>query len=154
MTPNPNPNGAGIVTPPEEEGLSARVWTKDRTLGLSMARSLGDHELAKYGVIPTPVVTKRQMKPNDSVMILATDGIWEFITSQQAMDIVSKFPDDATAACRELILEATKRSSSRSVRPHTTLYTAVWHRRILSAAPHTTCAACAACSDTVVYKVA
>jgi len=33
----------GIVTPPEEEGLSARVWTKDRTLGLSMARSLGDH---------------------------------------------------------------------------------------------------------------
>jgi len=99
----------GIVTPPEEEGLSARVWTKDRTLGLSMARSLGDHELAKYGVIPTPVVTQRQMKPNDSVMILATDGIWEFITSQQAMDIVGKFPDDATAACRELILEATKR---------------------------------------------
>merc|ERR1712195_102850 len=99
----------GIVTPPQQEGFPGRVWTKDRTLGLSMARSLGDHELANYGVIPTPVVTQRQMKPNDSVMILATDGIWEFITSQQAMDIVGKFPDDATAACRELILEATKR---------------------------------------------
>jgi len=99
----------GFITEPEEPGLSARVWTKDRTIGLSMARSLGDHELARYGVIATPVVTTHSLKPNDSVMILASDGIWEFITSQEAMDIVQKHPEDATAACKDLIIEATQR---------------------------------------------
>lgn len=99
----------GVITEPEEPGLSARVWTKDRTIGLSMARSLGDHELARYGVISTPVVTTHQLKPNDSVMILASDGIWEFITSQEAMDIVHSHPEDATAACKDLIIEATAR---------------------------------------------
>jgi len=97
----------GVVTPPEAEGLSSRVWTRNGRYGLSMARSIGDHLLAKHGVIATPEVESYDLKPGDEFMILATDGIWEFITSQEAVDICSKHTD-ATQACYELIYTATK----------------------------------------------
>eukprot|EP00656_Telonema_subtile_P007526 TRINITY_DN1352_c0_g1_i1.p1 TRINITY_DN1352_c0_g1~~TRINITY_DN1352_c0_g1_i1.p1 ORF type:complete len:463 (-),score=93.33 TRINITY_DN1352_c0_g1_i1:334-1722(-) len=99
----------GVVDPPEEEGLSARVWTPDNNIGLSMARSLGDHILAKYGVIAEPEITTHDITSNDSVMILASDGIWEFISSQEAADIVNLNPDNATEACKNLIMVATRR---------------------------------------------
>jgi len=97
----------GVVTPPEEEGLSARVWTRNGRYGLSMARSIGDHLLAKNGVIATPEVEERDVGEDDEFIILATDGIWEFIESQAAVDIVAKH-DNATEACYELIYTATK----------------------------------------------
>eukprot|EP00658_Telonema_sp_P-2_P032856 TRINITY_DN2422_c0_g1_i4.p1 TRINITY_DN2422_c0_g1~~TRINITY_DN2422_c0_g1_i4.p1 ORF type:complete len:449 (-),score=105.66 TRINITY_DN2422_c0_g1_i4:404-1750(-) len=99
----------GYVEGPEEEGLSARVWTPDMRIGLSMARSLGDHMLAQYGVVSEPEITLHQTSDQDRVLILASDGVWEFITSQEAVDIVSEFPDDATQACSRLMLEATQR---------------------------------------------
>lgn len=97
------------MVPPEEEGLSARVWSTDRSVGLSMARSLGDHKLAQCGVIAEPEITTHDITGDDSIMILASDGIWEFITSEEACAIVARHPDDATAACRALIYTATDR---------------------------------------------
>lgn len=97
----------GVVTPPEDVGLSARVWTRNGRYGLSMARSIGDHLLAKNGVICTPEVEEREITEDDEFIILATDGIWEFIESQKAVDIVAKH-DNATEACYELIHNATK----------------------------------------------
>jgi len=114
---NPNSPGeqerleanGGYVAPPEDVGLSARVWSPDLLIGLSMARSLGDHKLAQFGVIAEPEITEHDICEEDTVMILASDGIWEFISSQEAVDIVTKCPDDATEACRRLILLATKK---------------------------------------------
>jgi len=99
----------GKVTPPEAEGLSARVWTKNGRYGLSMARSIGDHLLAKNGVIADPEVQTHTINPKeDKFIILATDGVWEFIDSQEAVDIVSKH-SNATEACYELMYVATKK---------------------------------------------
>eukprot|EP00658_Telonema_sp_P-2_P019697 TRINITY_DN17767_c0_g1_i4.p1 TRINITY_DN17767_c0_g1~~TRINITY_DN17767_c0_g1_i4.p1 ORF type:complete len:305 (-),score=68.12 TRINITY_DN17767_c0_g1_i4:65-979(-) len=67
----------GLVAEPEEEGLSARVWAPDLTIGLSMARSLGDHKLSFYGVIPTPVITTHDITDEDSVLILSLIHISE-----------------------------------------------------------------------------
>ena len=40
-------------------------------------------------------------------MILASDGVWEFLSSQEACDIVNMFIEEgATAACQELIAAA------------------------------------------------
>jgi len=99
----------GVEEPPIEEGLSARVWTPDLLYGLSMARSLGDEVLTQYGVSAIPEVTTHQTEECDKYLIIASDGIWEFISSQEAISIIDAHPDDATQGCRDLIEHATLR---------------------------------------------
>lgn len=101
----------GFVSPPPEEGLSARVWLdSDQTqVGLAMSRSIGDHAVKTVGVIADPVVSEHDVLPNDEFIILGSDGIWEFLSSQDAVNIVlQNFVDgkDASAACEDLIESA------------------------------------------------
>lgn len=99
----------GYVSPPEEEwGGPARVWLDaNMTLpGLAMARSIGDHLVKTVGVISEPEVTKYETKEGDAFLVMASDGVWEFIESQQAVSLVGKFikqQGDATVAVTKLI---------------------------------------------------
>eukprot|EP00924_Labyrinthula_sp_SR-Ha-C_P005238 augustus_masked-scaffold_1-processed-gene-25.60-mRNA-1 protein AED:0.20 eAED:0.24 QI:0/-1/0/1/-1/1/1/0/497 len=69
----------------------ARVWLKDKDLpGLAMSRSLGDKLGKSVGVIPDPEVTKTYLEDPDKFLILATDGIWEFIKNREAVHIVGQ----------------------------------------------------------------
>lgn len=77
-----------------------------------MARSIGDHAVKNVGVIAEPVVTMHEIGEEDEFIILATDGVWEFIDNQDAVQIVSEHllenkPEGrikcATAACEALI---------------------------------------------------
>ena len=47
-----------------------------------MARSIGDHTVKPVGVIAKPVVTQHSLTTQDEFMILATDGVWEFLDNQ------------------------------------------------------------------------
>jgi serine/threonine protein phosphatase PrpC len=111
---NPNTPGeqeriekmGGFVSPPPEEGLSARVWLDARCtqIGLAMSRSLGDHAVKPVGVIAEPVVSHHKLREEDDFMIIATDGVWEFLSSQEAVDIVSsEINQGASYACQRLI---------------------------------------------------
>jgi len=97
----------GHVSPPEEEwGGPARVWIDaNMTLpGLAMARSIGDHLVKTVGVIPEPEVTKYAVKPGDEFLVMASDGVWEFIDSPEGVNIVAAFIEvSATEACTRLI---------------------------------------------------
>ena len=75
----------GFVSPPPEPGLSARVWLDaDFTqIGLAMARSIGDHAVSTVGVIAEPVVTDYELSTSDKFLIAASDGVWEFIDSEE-----------------------------------------------------------------------
>ena len=93
------------------DGLSSRVYlNKELTMvGLAMARSLGDRCVKHVGVIAEPAVVEYTVdEAEDAFIIMASDGIWEFVPSQYAVDLASdelKHSNDATAACQELILE-------------------------------------------------
>eukprot|EP00980_Cylindrotheca_fusiformis_P004568 scaffold977_cov128-Cylindrotheca_fusiformis.AAC.4 len=96
----------GYVSPPPEPGLSARVWldVECTQIGLAMARSLGDHAVKPIGVIANPVVTFHDIEPEDEFVIFATDGVWEFISSDEAIQIVAKnLKRGSTKACQALI---------------------------------------------------
>ena len=54
--------------------------------GLAMSRSLGDHAVAEVGVTAEPVMLTEAVTPEDEVLILASDGVWEFISSQEACE--------------------------------------------------------------------
>jgi len=106
----------GFVSPPEEEwGGPARVWLDaNMTLpGLAMARSIGDHLVSSVGVFAEPEVTETTWdvpKNGDDdgpwFIVMASDGVWEFIESPQAVSLVAKFikqQKDATVAVTKLI---------------------------------------------------
>jgi serine/threonine protein phosphatase PrpC len=85
-------SSGGYVSPPPEPGLSSRVWL-DRAhtqIGLAMSRSIGDHAVKDVGVIARPVVTTREIEAEDEFVIVATDGVWEFLSSEDAVDIVGR----------------------------------------------------------------
>ena len=110
----------GFVSPPEEEwGGPARVWLDaNMTLpGLAMARSIGDHLVSAVGVIAEPEVKKFSLgkPPEDEAadgplfIVMASDGVWEFIDNDEAVAIVGQFYDKglpALDACRFLIAKA------------------------------------------------
>ena len=105
-------NKGGFVSPPPEQGLSARVWldAEYTQIGLAMARSIGDHAVKDVGVTAEPVVTVHDVAEDDEFFILATDGVWEFIESEEAVSIVSKHlycgdigNNCASKACEALI---------------------------------------------------
>ena len=80
----------GFVAEPLEPGLPARIYLdKECTLvGLAMSRSLGDHNMKNVGVIANPVVTHHNVTDQDEFLILASDGVWEFISSEEGVRIV------------------------------------------------------------------
>ena len=47
-----------------------------------MARSLGDLVAASVGVIPEPQVLEFEIDVNYRFIVLASDGVWEFLTNE------------------------------------------------------------------------
>mmetsp|Transcript_17836 Transcript_17836/g.17164 ORF Transcript_17836/g.17164 Transcript_17836/m.17164 type:complete len:534 (-) Transcript_17836:225-1826(-) len=103
----------GFVSPAPDPGLSARVYldAEFTMIGLAMSRSIGDYAVKAVGVIPDPETFVFELEKVDRFMILASDGVWEFITSGEAVDIVQKSLSggaDCDAACQVLIETAAK----------------------------------------------
>lgn len=90
-----------------------RVWQKDEWVpGLAMTRSIGDTCLSDCGVIPTPEVAYVRLNGADSFVVLASDGVWEFMTSQEVIDFVGKYRRQrrsAQSASDALVREAISR---------------------------------------------
>jgi serine/threonine protein phosphatase PrpC len=59
--------------------------------GLAMSRSLGDSVAATVGVIPDPDIQEHRLTPDDKFLIIASDGIWELISNEKAVSIVSTY---------------------------------------------------------------
>lgn len=93
----------GIDGPP-------RVWLGHMDVpGLAMSRSLGDSVAHTAGVSSEPEFTERDLDPAvDKCVVVATDGLWEFVTNQETIDIVTRVntPDNAV---KELVNEARQR---------------------------------------------
>ena len=58
--------------------------------GLAMSRSLGDTVAKQAGVISNPEITRRVLSNDgdDAYLVLGSDGLWEFIESQEVAEIV------------------------------------------------------------------
>jgi serine/threonine protein phosphatase PrpC len=85
-----NQPGRGPVSMPVGP---CRVWYQHRgeTLGLAMSRSLGDSIVHKSGVSAEPEILEHQVDDFDEFMIIATDGVWDVMDNNQAVQMVSNF---------------------------------------------------------------
>ncbi|XP_010524855.1 PREDICTED: probable protein phosphatase 2C 73 isoform X2 [Tarenaya hassleriana] len=92
----------------EDEPGVQRVWLPDEeSPGLAMSRAFGDYCIKEYGLVSVPEVTQRRITTRDQFVILATDGVWDVISNQEAVEIVSSVSERPKAA-RRLVEKAVK----------------------------------------------
>ena len=105
----------GRIQPFTEDGEFVgpqRVWIKDEEVpGLAMTRSFGDRVAATVGVMSEPEIKEFNFDENDKFMIIACDGIWEFISSQECADMIQSFyeSNDLKGCCEYLYQESSRR---------------------------------------------
>jgi len=96
----------------EDEPGVHRVWLPDEdSPGLAMSRAFGDYCIKDFGLISMPEVTQRQITTRDQFVVLASDGVWDVVSNQEAVQIVSTTEDRAKAAKKlvECAVKAWKR---------------------------------------------
>ena len=57
--------------------------------------------LVRVGVASEPDHSIVELDPSHKFMILASDGVWEFISSKEAVEIVGQY-DTVEEACRQV----------------------------------------------------
>ena len=75
-----------------EEYGPYRVFAKDdiHYPGLAISRTVGDEDAKKIGVTYEPELFKYELKKGDRVIIIATDGLWELISNEEAVEIIGE----------------------------------------------------------------
>ncbi|CAI7841709.1 unnamed protein product [Closterium sp. NIES-54] len=109
----------GRVQASEHEPWTPRIWLpRERSPGLVPSRAFGDFVVKDYGVIAEPDILIRHLTSEDEFIILASDGLWDVMTPQEAMSAVLAAPTRQTAA-RHLISHARSlwAAKHQSVRP-------------------------------------
>lgn len=110
-------NASGRIQPfvDEETGEFVgpqRVWIKDDDVpGLAMTRSFGDRVAATVGVHSDPEILEYELGERDKFVLIASDGVWEFISSEEVVNIVKEFyvKNDIKGCCEYLYSESKRR---------------------------------------------
>ena len=69
-----------------------RVWLKGEDLpGLAMSRSFGDDVAHMIGVTSKPEIKEFKLTEEDKFILLGSDGIFEFISSDDSVNMVKDF---------------------------------------------------------------
>lgn len=73
-----------------------------------MTRSIGDLVAASVGVSWEPEVTKYKISTNDRFMIIASDGVWEFLENVDVIEIIHPYYNinDIEGACDQLMKDS------------------------------------------------
>ena len=89
-----------------------RVWHLHENFpGLAMTRSFGDHAAAEVGVIAEAEILEINLTEDDKFIVLASDGVWEFLTNEEVARIVLPhyLNNSAEKAAEALIRESLKK---------------------------------------------
>jgi serine/threonine protein phosphatase PrpC len=107
-------SGGEVRTQTYPDGwVNHRIFVKGEDFpGLCMARTLGDESVKQHGVIATPEVKRTQVNMAEvPFILLASDGVWEFLDSEFVIKAVAKKirSDGAEKTVQKLQREAKKR---------------------------------------------
>ena len=90
-----------------------KIFLKNSDIpGLNMSRSFGDNLAHSIGVINIPEVKSYEYTGSEKFIVIATDSIWQFIDSDECVEIIKDFYEknlDAIGALNALVTEAIKR---------------------------------------------
>ncbi|CAN0507200.1 unnamed protein product, partial [Ectocarpus sp. 8 AP-2014] len=87
-------------------GDPPRIWSPfGEYPGTAFTRSMGDVIAEELGVTADPEIIRRRIHPDDKFLVIASDGVFEFLTNQSVADMVSMYPDPLDA-CKKVVQES------------------------------------------------
>jgi len=103
----------------EAAGGTVVFWGVWRVEGiLAVSRAIGD-KLLKQFVTAEPETRVWEREPSDAYLVLATDGVWDTISNQEAAEIVHQHAEGAggsvEAAAEALVREAFRKGSADNI---------------------------------------
>jgi len=105
-----------VVSQKEKERIRAMgatvADTQGRVAGLTVSRALGDWyaKQEKCGIVGDPFVSPPyRIEAEDTFVIVASDGLWDCMSGQQAVDLIRDQVDAVVAA--KLLLEHALKSA-------------------------------------------
>lgn len=94
-----NPNVQCWGGEDDDDGDPPRLWVQNGMYpGTAFTRSLGDTVAERIGVTAVPEVLVLELTANHPFFFVASDGVFEFLSSQAVVDMVVKYPDPHEAA--------------------------------------------------------
>jgi len=94
--------GGGLVR--FDGAFNHRVYSRKREIsgpGLNMSRAFGDfHGHDHAGLSCEPDVKEYDIGPNDKYLLMCSDGVWEFMKSEQGVDVAHSCNDCLTASAK------------------------------------------------------
>lgn len=98
--------GGRIMIRTYEDGYigPARVYLTDANIpGLAMSRSLADSIVHSVGVSSEPEIFERELTFEDTHLIIATDGLWDFTSCPQVSELIKN--DDSASSAIQVLME-------------------------------------------------
>lgn len=114
-------HGGRIAQIQGEDGESIgpfRVWKGNENYpGIAMSRSIGDFIATTLGVIPEPLFIEETIDKDTQFIVIASDGIWEFLENKKVADIVMPYykKNDPEGATKKLIKKATDKWNKEDI---------------------------------------
>ncbi|KAJ4770180.1 Protein kinase family protein [Rhynchospora pubera] len=89
-----------------DDGDPPRLWVQHGMYpGTAFTRSIGDSVAESIGVIAEPEIFVLDLNPSHPFFVVASDGVFEFLSSQTVVDMVAKFKDPRDA-CAAIVAES------------------------------------------------
>ena len=103
-----DPNQDDYGNEEDDDGDPPRLWVPGQGYpGVAFTRSLGDEIAESIGCHANPEMAHKTLQPTDRYLIIASDGVFEFLSSQTVLDMASQF-DDPLEAAKAIVAEAYK----------------------------------------------
>jgi len=93
-----------------------RVWLASEDLpGLAMSRSFGDKLASTVGVVSVPEVKRFVYGPADKFIVLASDGVWQYMCNEEVVAFVGGYYDNGICegVCQRLVDRAVDKWKKR-----------------------------------------
>lgn len=94
------------------------MWQVDTwrvgTAALQVTRSIGDDDL-KPAVTAEPEITEVTLTANDEFLIIASDGLWDKVSNEEAVSFVKNTVKEPSLSSKRLATEAVERGSSDNI---------------------------------------
>ncbi|XP_022929938.1 protein phosphatase 2C and cyclic nucleotide-binding/kinase domain-containing protein-like [Cucurbita moschata] len=101
-----NPDVRCWGTEEGDDGDPPRLWVPNGMYpGTAFTRSIGDSIAETIGVVATPEIVVLELTPDNPFFVVASDGVFEFLSSQTVVDMVAKHKDPRDA-CAAIVAES------------------------------------------------
>ncbi|KAF2283025.1 hypothetical protein GH714_043392 [Hevea brasiliensis] len=90
----------------DDDGDPPRLWVQNGMYpGTAFTRSIGDSIAETIGVVSNPEIVVFELTPHHPFFVLASDGVFEFLSSQNVVEMVEKYKDPRDA-CAAIVAES------------------------------------------------